>query len=480
MGRCLETAIHHRRIGGRQLQQRHFGRAERNRGIGLKVGFNAHPVRHLRHLVGTNFHNELGGNRVQRIGDCGGKRHFAAIFLIVIFRRPVADPDRRIVAHRVGRQAGLESGNINEGLEGGARLALGLGGAVELAFRIVGAADDGTDSTRAIHRHERGLRGTELLAFALQHVVERLLGILLKAEVDGGVDRQILLHVADQTFDLIHHHVGRVVLRTGPEALRLGGRLGHGGLDFVFGDEADIAHGLQHHLRALFRRLRITRWRQTRWRLQEPCQHRRFAKVHITCRLVEVSARGGLDAIGVRTKIDAVQIHREDLVLGVFLLQPDGEQRFLDLAFQCLLRREEQVLGQLLRQGRAALNRAAMQKIGDHSAPEAQRIDAEMGVETPILDGDHRLRDIGRHVLERQSLAARRASIGQNRSIDGDDLQVRRAFGNGPCAGARHARAIIDDDAGHRDAAPDAKHDAPVKNPAEKAGNAAALARLTS
>ena len=53
----------------------------------------------------------------------------------------------------------------------------------------------------------------------------------------------------------------------------------------------------------------------------------------------EVVARGAaeivpgrrLNAIGAAAEIDPVEIHLENLVLGVFVLEPEGEQDFLDL-----------------------------------------------------------------------------------------------------------------------------------------------------
>ncbi len=72
--------------------------------------------------------------------------------------------------------------------------------------------------------------------------------------------------------------------------------------------------------------------RQFRGRLDEAGQHRGFAKVHITGRFVEIAPRGGLDAKSIRAEEHAVEVHRKDLVLGVGVLQPEGEQHLLNLA----------------------------------------------------------------------------------------------------------------------------------------------------
>ena len=92
-----------------------------------------------------------------------------------------------------------------------------------------------------------------------------------------------------------------------------------------------------------------------------------------------------------------------------------------------------------------------------------------MRIETPILDGDDGFRNIGRHVFERQRLAAGGAAIGDDAAVDSGDLDVRRPLRDRPCAGARHARAIIDHQPGNADAGPDEKHDAPVDHAAHEA-----------
>ena len=259
-----------------------------------------------------------------------------------------------------------------------------------------------------------------------------------------------------------------------PEPFRLGRRLRHGGLDFIVGDEADIAHGLQHDLRPLFRRLRIACRRKARGRFKKPGEHGRLAQIDVARGFVEVAPRGRLDAIGVGAEIDAIEIHRENLVLGEFMLQPEGQQHFLNFAFQRAIRREEQVFRELLRQRRAALHGSSRQHIRDDGASETERIDPEMRIKPPVLNGHDGLRNIGRHIFQRERLAAGGAAIGQHAAIHRNDLHIRRAFGNGPAAGARHARAVIENETCNTDAAPDAEYDAPIDEGANEARRAAA------
>jgi len=55
--------------------------------------------------------------------------------------------------------------------------------------------------------------------------------------------------------------------------------------------------------------------------------------------------------------------------------QPEREFDFLQFALQRALLRQEQVLGELLGQRRAALRNAAMQDVGDRRASDAERVD---------------------------------------------------------------------------------------------------------
>ncbi|MCY1303240.1 hypothetical protein D9M70_529360 [compost metagenome] len=212
MRRRLEAAIHERGIGRRQFDEADFGCAERDRGIGLHLGIDAEAMGDLDDVLRPDLHHQLRGDSVQRIGERIGDRNLAAIFLVVILGRPVADPDRAVVADRLRRAADLECRGIDEGLEGRARLTLGLGGAVELALCVVLAADERPDGAGAIDRDECCLRSVELLAVGVQRGSDHLLGLLLEIEVDRRVDDEIFLDLADHAGKLVHHHVGDVVL----------------------------------------------------------------------------------------------------------------------------------------------------------------------------------------------------------------------------------------------------------------------------
>src|SRR5207302_7636388 len=110
-------------------------------------------------------------------------------------------------------------------------------------------------------------------------------------------------------------------------------------------------------------------------------------------------------AISPGAEIDPVQIDFEDLVLSEAALEPQSQQRLARLASEAALRGQEQHLGELLGDGAAALDDMPGAQIAKRGANQANRVDAEMAVETAVLGSDHRFRQKRRHLLEGQRLA---------------------------------------------------------------------------
>ena len=128
---------------------------------------------------------------------------------------------------------------------------------------------------------------------------------------------------------------------------------------------------------------------------------------------------------------------------------------------------QEQVFRELLRQRRAALRDAAMQDVGDRRARDADRVDAVMRIEAAVLDGDERLRQIGRQILQRDIGAGHFAARGQHAAVEADDLDGRRPLRNFQRLDRRQMRADPDHDADDRDRRPQAEHRAPIDQPAD-------------
>ncbi len=151
-------------------------------------------------------------------------------------------------------------------------------------------------------------------------------------------------------------------------------------------------------------------------------------------RFAEIAVCGGINAVGAGAEIDAIEIDLEDLVFGEAVLEPERQQRLADFAGKAALRCQKQVLGQLLSDRAAALDDLAGREIGDRGAHEPNRIDAEMAVEAAILGGDHRLRQIGRHLRQGQRLAEQIAEGRQEAAVRGEDRRARAPLGPGELA----------------------------------------------
>ena len=181
------------------------------------------------------------------------------------------------------------------------------------------------------------------------------------------------------------------------------------------GDMALLRHCGDHLRCALRRAVRVAVGRELARRFHQSGENGGFGQGERFCAMAEVAFGGGFDAIGAGAEIDAVEIEFEDLVLGIFALEPERENRFLNLARNRAFLGQEEIFGELLGQGRTALHAAAAGDVADHGAADADRIDAQMRIEAAVLDGDEGLRRIGRKVREPDRRAAGVAAIGEKR-----------------------------------------------------------------
>ena len=69
-------------------------------------------------------------------------------------------------------------------------------------------------------------------------------------------------------------------------------------------------------------------------------------------------------------------------------------------------------------------------------AQDADGIDAVMRIEAAVLDGDERLRQIGRQILQRDIGAGHFAALRQHAAVDADDLDGRRPLWEFPATGS--------------------------------------------
>jgi hypothetical protein len=86
----------------------------------------------------------------------------------------------------------------------------------------------------------------------------------------------------------------------------------------------------------------------------------------------------GVDAVGAAAEIDAVEVELEDLVLAELALERERQHAFLELAAEGAAVGQEDVAGELLGDGRAALAPAAGLDPDLERAGDADRIDADV------------------------------------------------------------------------------------------------------
>ncbi len=153
------------------------------------------------------------------------------------------------------------------------------------------------------------------------------------------------------------------------------------------------ARGRQVHVRRVLRR-----------RFEEARDHRRFGERDLAHGLAEIELRGGLDADGTAAEIGAVEVHLQDLPLREARFEQEREEQFLQLALERPLGGQEQVLGELLGQRRAALHHLVRACVFDQRARRAEDVDAEVLEEAPVFSSERRFDQGVRDFLERHRI----------------------------------------------------------------------------
>ena len=385
-------------------------------------------MRQRRHLLDADLVADLRRNRVERFSQRIGQRHRAHVFAAIVARPPVLDRHRHVKAHGARRQAVFERRGIDEHLERGARLAARLRGAVELRLQIVTPTDHGADRARLVVDHECRAFGRPAV---LSHGVEALLDRLLRGGLQLEIERQLDHHVWRGIGENVVHTLDRVIEGVTREAVRLIGRE-HQRLRFRFvglrlGDEARFDHLLEHIGLPFFRTRRLRLLGKARGRLREGREHCRLGERQVFRRLAEIGVRSSVEAIGAGAEIDAVEIELEDLVLRQHPLEVVGEASLLRFPLQRLVRRQEQILDQLLRDRGCALDRAAGANVGEHRADNGPYVDAGVLAEALVLGADEGVHDMLRNIGEAHGAAIARPTHGDRCAVRVNELDGRLA-----------------------------------------------------
>ena len=92
-------------------------------------------------------------------------------------------------------------------------------------------------------------------------------------------------------------------------------------------------------------------------------------------------------------------------------LEQEGEEHLLDLARDRALRGQEQVLGELLGEGRAALHHLVGTRVLEQGARSADEIHAEVLEEAAVLGGERRLDEMIGDLLQRHRVIVQDAAL---------------------------------------------------------------------
>ena len=111
--------------------------------------------------------------------------------------------------------------------------------------------------------------------------------------------------------------------------------------------------------------------------------------------------RHRLDAVHARAEIDAIQVQLEDLLLAETHLDQHGDDRLFRFPRKGGDVGEEERARQLLGQRAAALGERPAAHVADHCPRQPDGIDARVGVEPAIFDGDDGMLEIGGDLIQR-------------------------------------------------------------------------------
>ena len=142
--------------------------------------------------------------------------------------------------------------------------------------------------------------------------------------------------------------------------------------------------------------------------------------------LVEVDFRRRLDPVSPRAVVDLVQIHRQDFLLGVAVLDLVGDDHLVELASERLLPRQpfdSHVARKLLRDRAAALAfHVAVFDVAEDGAGDAFEIHPLMLIKTLVFKSDRGVLQGFGNVFDGDDFAPLGEELGQRRPVRGVNI----------------------------------------------------------
>ena len=133
--------------------------------------------------------------------------------------------------------------------------------------------------------------------------------------------------------------------------------------------------------------------------------------------------------MGAAAHIRAIEIQLQDLALGEPRFEPERQKHFLDLARDRAFGRQEEVLGELLRERGAALDDGVGADVFDKRAEGAEEVDTDMLEEPPVLRGERRLDHVVGDFLDRDGVVDIDAALADDVAVailEGDGEVIER------------------------------------------------------
>jgi hypothetical protein len=214
-------------------------------------------------------------------------------------------------------------------------------------------------------------RTAETTAFIIvdQALVQCLARQCLKLRIKRGADRQSALVqrvIAVAVDHFAAHFLGEILRseKIGPTAARNDvERLGLGLSAVLKADIAVLDHTVDHPVAALDRAFGVPERMIIVRRLGKGRKIGGLRDGQLIDRFVEIGERGSGDAVGIEAEENLVEIKLQNPVLGIGLLDAEGEDRLLDLALIGLIGREQEVLCDLLGNRGCALTDAPVRML---------------------------------------------------------------------------------------------------------------------
>ena len=270
-------------------------------------------------------------------------------------------------------------------------------------------------------------------------IIDLLIDDALEARILGGVDREtarieqvgcFILRIAESILQLLNRLCRQLIHEVGVRLI-LCGFLYIDVLDprvhvvcqgfriLCLVDIALLEHVLQHLRTALCVSFRMGDRVQPARILRDRRDDRTLGERQITHFFIKVTSRRHLDAEGIRTEVDGVQILRDDTFLDFFLAESrlvlDFEGQILllelpDIALELSLMQataEDVILDQLLRDRRAAAGRVIIRHHAADGTEDRLQVDAVVLPEALILDRDEGVDEVLRELLVAYALTVR-------------------------------------------------------------------------